>query len=110
MVMMTLELVPPRLRGWLTRWLTEITAGVYVGHVSALVRDLLWEQVVKEMKAVSRAVLVYKTNNEQGFAIRMFGDSRRKLVDVDGLQLVANQHAAWLSWKSDDDDDPADDD
>lgn len=110
MVVMTLELVPPRLRGWLTRWLTEITAGVYVGQVSALVRELLWEEVLSDMKSVSRAVLVYNTNTEQGFAIRMFGDSRRKLVDLDGLQLVANQHSAWLSWQADDDDDPADDD
>lgn len=108
MVVMTLELVPPRLRGWLTRWLTEITTGVYVGRVNALVRDLLWEQVTSDMKSVSRAVLVYRSNAEQGYSIRMFGDSRRKLVDVDGLQLVANQHAAWLNWQ-DDDDDPADD-
>ena len=106
MVLMTLESVPPALRGGLTRWLTEVSTGVYVGNISALVRDLLWDKVLHELKFGSRAVMVYTTNNEQGYAIRMWGDSKRKIIELDGLQLVANQHAAWAAWL-DDDDDPA---
>jgi len=98
MVVVTLELVPNRLRGALTRWLTEVSTGVYVGRVSSLVRDLLWDAIIDETAGKGRAVMVYRTNNEQGYAIRMEGDSKRKLVEIDGLHLVANRHAAWLDW------------
>jgi CRISPR-associated protein Cas2 len=98
MVVMTLELAPPRLRGWLTRWLIEVTPGVYVGDVNATVRDLLWEAVIDYSTETGRAVQAYSTNNEQGYAIRMHGDSKRKVIELDGLQLVANRHAAWYDW------------
>jgi len=32
--------------------------------------------------------MVYNTNNEQGFALRSDGDTKRALVDFDGLTLV----------------------
>lgn len=103
MVVMTLELAPPRLRGWLTRWLTEVAPGVYVGDVNALVRDLLWDAVVDASAETGRAIQVYSTNNEQGYAIRMHGDGKRKVVELDGLQLIANRHAAWFDWLEDQD-------
>lgn len=98
MVVMTVELVPPRLRGALTRWLIEVAPGVYVGRLSAIVRDLVWEQTLEEVGDTGRAIQVYRTNNEQGFAIRMHGDSKRSIVELDGLQLVANRHMAWRDW------------
>jgi len=101
MVVMTLELVPPRVRGGLTRWLVEVAPGVYVGTLSALVRDLVWDYAVAEAGDDGRVIQVYRTNTEQGFAIRMYGDSKRAIVDVDGLQLVAHRHAAWLDWRDD---------
>ena len=36
------ERVPQSLRGELTRWLLELKAGVFVGRVSAMVRERLW--------------------------------------------------------------------
>ena len=101
MVVMTVELVPPRLRGALTRWLIEIAPGVYVGQLNALVRDLIWQQTIEEAGDEGRVIQVYRTNNEQGFAIRMHGDSKRSVIDLDGLQLVANRHAAWEDWLED---------
>lgn len=98
MVVMTLELVPPRLRGKLTRWLTEIGAGIYVGNVNSMIREILWEEAILESSSDSRIALVYTTNNEQGYAIRMYGDSRRNVVELDGLQLVAHKHMAWQTW------------
>ena len=46
MLVMILEAVPPSLRGELSRWLTPVCVGVYVGKVSTLVRDKLWERAV----------------------------------------------------------------
>ncbi|MEI7990087.1 MAG: type I-E CRISPR-associated endoribonuclease Cas2e, partial [Chloroflexota bacterium] len=44
MLVMILEQVSKSARGELSRWLIEAKPGVYIGHVSALVRDLLWEK------------------------------------------------------------------
>jgi len=45
MVVMILECVPESLRGELSRWLLEPKAGVFVGTVTATVRERLWERV-----------------------------------------------------------------
>jgi CRISPR-associated protein Cas2 len=88
MLVMTLECVPPGLRGYLTRWLVEAQTGVYVGRANARVRDLLWARAT-ERAAGGRVMQAWPAQNEQGFEFRIFGDSRRAVVDFDGLTLVA---------------------
>ena len=44
MVVIILEKVSASLRGELSRWLIEPKPGVFIGHVSAMVRDKLWEK------------------------------------------------------------------
>ena len=63
-------------------------AGVYVGTMSAAVRDRLWEKAVADMKG-NGCIQIYSTNNEQGFVVRQSGDTTRRIVDFDGLQLVS---------------------
>ena len=92
MIVMTLEAVPPALRGELSRWLLEVQPGVYVGNASALVRDLLWDKVVQHART-GRCTQMYRASNEQGFAVRLHGDARRQLVSLDGFQLVAVRNA-----------------
>ncbi len=87
MVVMILEKVPTSLRGELTRWLVEPHTGVFVGHVSARVRDRLWEKCCKA-KRTGGVVQVWSTNTEQRFKMRAAGDTKRRVVDFDGLQLV----------------------
>jgi CRISPR-associated protein Cas2 len=87
MIVITVESVPTSLRGELTRWLLEPHAGVFVGSVSALVRDRLWEKVCSGVKG-GAATLIYSADTEQGYAMRQYGATRRELVDFDGLVLV----------------------
>lgn len=94
MVVIVLESVPPSLKGELSRWLVEVATGVYVGQVSALVRDLLWEKCVQHVRR-GRCYQMYSTNTEQGYAMRLHRDTTRTLVDFDGLQLVAVKDARW---------------
>jgi len=94
MVVMTLENVPTGLRGELSRWMIEVSTGVYVGKLSALVRNLLWEKCSNNKKA-GRCAQVYRTNNEQGFSIRIAGDTKRTVVNLDGLELIAVKNAQW---------------
>jgi len=87
MIVMVLEKVPVSLRGELTRWLIEPHPGVFVGHVSAMVRDKLWEKCCLA-KRVGGVIQAWSTNTEQHFQIRMAGDTKRCVVDYEGLQLI----------------------
>ena len=77
-----------KLRGELKKWLLEIKPGVFVGRPSALVREHLWRHVCGSIGVIG-AVLVYNTNTEQGFAMKMYGIPYRKVVDLDGIQLIS---------------------
>jgi CRISPR-associated protein Cas2 len=87
MLVMILEKVPGSLRGELTRWLIEPHPGVFVGHVSALVRDKLWEKCAGRLKE-GGMIQIWSTNTEQRFAMRAWGETGRELVDLEGLWLV----------------------
>ena len=92
MVVMILEKVPRSLRGDLTRFLVEVDTGVFVGRVSAMVRDLLWEKAVEKSQG-GRVAMAYRTNNEQGFTLRLHGYEDRVLRDFDGIVLVSVRNA-----------------
>lgn len=87
MVVILLERVPTSLRGELTRWLLEPRAGVFLGNVSAAVRDLLWEQICSKIRD-GAGMLIHNAANEQGFAIRYWGEPKRSVEDFDGLLLI----------------------
>lgn len=87
MLILLLENVRPTLRGELSRWLFEVKAGVFVGKVSALVREELWHLVEQQLGKGS-AVMIQSANNEQGFSAKTLGNPSRRLVDIEGLFLV----------------------
>ena len=88
MVVIVCENIPPRLRGRLAIWLVEIRAGTYVGRVNRRVREMIWAQVVGEMRD-GNAIMVWRTNTESGYDFESHGPNRRMPVDFDGLRLVS---------------------
>jgi CRISPR-associated protein Cas2 len=88
MVVIATTAVPDHLRGALSRWMIEVTPGVFVGTISARVRDELWT-AASEVVGDGAAVLIHPDNSEQGFALRTAGERRRRPIDLDGLTLVA---------------------
>lgn len=86
MIVVSLMNCPPRLRGDLTKWLIEVNTGVYVGSVSARVRDELWQRICENVKD-GRATMVFSTNNEQGMDFRVHNTTWIP-TDFDGLQLM----------------------
>jgi len=87
MLVMILEAVPTSVRGELTRWLIEPHPGVFVGHVSAMVREQLWQKCCKSCRQ-GGVIQIWSTNTEQRFAMRMYGQTRRKVIDLEGVQLI----------------------
>ncbi|WP_016828624.1 type I-E CRISPR-associated endoribonuclease Cas2e [Streptomyces viridosporus] len=86
MTVIVLTNCPAGLRGFLTRWLLEISAGVFVGNPSARIRDVLWEEV-QQYAGQSRALLAHTTNNEQGFTFRTH-DHAWHPTDHEGVTLI----------------------
>lgn len=92
-VMIVMDRSTQALRGELTRWMLEVKAGVFVGTVSAMVKDLLWEKVQDDIDA-GAALMIYPAQNEQGFAMEMCHSPKRAIVDFDGLYLVKTEQEA----------------
>ncbi len=90
MVIMLLEKVPLGLRGELSHWLIEIKTGVYIGDVSARVRDKLWDHCLQSKRA-GGVFQAWNTNNEQGFQMRMSGIEGKDIFDWEGVQLVLEE-------------------
>jgi CRISPR-associated protein Cas2 len=88
MIVIATTAVPESLRGALSRWTIEAVTGIFVGTVSARVRDELW-QSVEAVVGDGAAVLIHPAANEQGFTIRTTGARRRRPVDFDGLTLIS---------------------
>ena len=86
MLVITVTSCPPALRGDLTLWLQEIDVGVYVGNVSARVREQLWQRVTENLSD-GRATMVFSTNNEQKMDFRIH-NSHWQPVNFDGLRLI----------------------
>lgn len=83
---LVLTAVPPNIRHALTRWMIEPAPGVFVGTMSARVRDELWKIIETETHG-GWALLIHPDTSEQGFSIRTCGTDRRHIVDFDDLQL-----------------------
>ena len=97
--MIVLQLVncPNRVKGEVTKWLFEVSSGLYVGNVSARVRDELWKYVCNELNK-GRAVMVYPANTEQRYDFRICGDTWTP-VDYDGLKLMLRPSAKYMAQK-----------
>lgn len=94
MVIITLSECPASLVGDLSRWLFEVNVGVYVGKVSARVRDALWARIVENVQ-YGRVTMVYVVRNEQGFEFRTH-NTQWQAIDFDGLKLMMRPAAEGL--------------
>lgn len=86
MIVLTLTACPQSLRGDLTKWLQEISSGVYVGRVSRRVREELWEQVCQHAKT-GKATMVFPVQNEQGYDFLVHNTPWHPF-DYEGLHLM----------------------
>lgn len=60
---------------------------MYVGTVSARVRERLWARICKSLKG-GAAIMVYPAATEQGFEIQTSGKTKKAIEDFEGLYLA----------------------
>jgi CRISPR-associated protein Cas2 len=88
MLVIVVENAPPRLRGRLAVWLLELRAGVYVGNYSRRTREMIWQQILKNLED-GNAVIAWAAPNDAGFEFETAGANRRIPVDFNGFRLVS---------------------
>jgi CRISPR-associated protein Cas2 len=67
----------------------EVHPGIFVGTISARVREALWDRlVVKRRKLNSAVLLLNNTAGEQGFTMLSAGTGSRQIADFEGLLLL----------------------
>jgi CRISPR-associated protein Cas2 len=74
------------LRGHLTRWMVEVSPGVFVGNPSARIRDKIWALICSRI-GKGQAVLIRRAPTEQRWVAATAGVDRWTPVDMDGLVL-----------------------
>ena len=82
----TLKKVPQALRGDLTKWMQEITTGVYIVNFNTKVREKLWKRVKENVKD-GEATLSFSYRNELGYQFDTHNTSFSN-IDMDGIPLV----------------------
>ena len=82
----TLTNAPPSLRGYITKWMQEISTGVYIGNLNSKVREQLRGRVLDRLKNGS-ATISYAYRNEIGYQFATHNTNREN-VDYDGIPLV----------------------
>ncbi|WP_338874723.1 type I-E CRISPR-associated endoribonuclease Cas2e [Spirosoma sp. SC4-14] len=87
MMVLIVERVSPSLRGDLGRWLIEVQAGVFVGRVSELVREALWERATNRVDE-GTVTMLWRTNNEQGFDMRTWQPKQYVPINIEGIWLT----------------------
>ncbi len=88
MLVIVAEAIPDRLRGYLSRWLLEVRAGVFLGQYSVRVRDMLVKTITENIEE-GNVVIAWSTNNESGFDFETIGKNRRIPVSFEGMKLVS---------------------
>ncbi|MDY6352761.1 MAG: type I-E CRISPR-associated endoribonuclease Cas2e [Lachnospiraceae bacterium] len=82
----TLKNVPPSLRGDLTKWMQEISTGVYVGNYNSRIREYLWKRVCDSVGS-GEATISYSCHNEIGYSFES-KNTGRTVIDSDGIPLI----------------------
>lgn len=98
MTLFILEQMKPGLRGELRRWMLELRPGVFIGSLSARIREILWKRIVTKVMEDQMtemhylgAWMVHDSPNEQGFKMETVGETKKELRNFDGLWLVAER-------------------
>lgn len=86
MIVICVANCPPGLRGDLSKWLSEVNTGVYIGKLSARVREELWDRICDSIRN-GQATMVYSANNEQGYSF-LTHNTTWMATDYEGITLM----------------------
>jgi CRISPR-associated protein Cas2 len=80
--------IPPAVRGRMKLWFVEPRPNVFISGIKDSVADDVVEYLYKHCPVESGLMVFKRIRQVPGYKIRGVGDTRRSLVEIDGLQLV----------------------
>ena len=80
--------IPPAVRGRMKLWFVEPRPNVFISGIKDSVADDVVEYLYKHCPAESGLMVFKKIKQVPGYKIQGVGDTRRSLVEINGLQLV----------------------
>jgi CRISPR-associated protein Cas2 len=81
---------PPAIRGMLKRWFIEPKPNVFVGTVNRRTREKTLEYIRRNAPNLGLLVIA-SDNSSQGFSIRTYGQTDRRVIQESGLYLIAEK-------------------
>ena len=79
--------VPNATTGFLSRYLSELESGLFVGTLSRRLADRLWESIGNACGS-GHAIGIFSGGSEAGYTIRVHNHPVLEVVDFDGLPGV----------------------
>lgn len=80
--------LPPAVRGRMKLWFVEPRPNVFVSGIKDSVADDVVDYLYRFCPLESGLMIFKRINKCPGYKIYTMGDTRREVVDMDGLQLV----------------------
>ncbi len=80
-----------QLRGYLTRFIYELDAGIYVGDVSSRIRDHLWNVILQESGESGKAWMAYPSSDSTQRMVLRSHNTAWSPTNVDGVVLISRR-------------------
>lgn len=80
--------LPPAVRGRMKLWFVEPRPNVFVSGLKDNIAQKVVDYLYKYCPAESGLIVFRKIASTPGYEIRSVGDTRRRLTEISGLQLV----------------------
>lgn len=80
--------IPQAVRGRMKLWFVEPRPNVFISGVKDSVADGVVEYLYQHCPAESGLMIFKQISHVPGYSIRGVGDTRRSMIEIDGLQLV----------------------
>lgn len=88
MVVIIANDLPPAVRGRIKLWFVEPRANVFVSGIKDSVADDVIEYLLKSCPSSSGLMIFQRINKAPGFKIYGKGDTKKRLGDISGYQLI----------------------
>ncbi len=87
--------IPPAVRGRMKLWFVEPRPNVFISGIKDSVADNVVEYLYKHCPAKSGLMVFKRIKQVPGYKIIGIGDTRRSMVEINGLQLVQEKDSSF---------------
>lgn len=91
--------IPPAVRGRMKLWFIEPRPNVFVSGVNDAVAKKIIGYLYEHCHSSSGLIIFNKTREAPGYKISGFGDPKRPLMEISGLQLIAEKQREVSDYK-----------